>query len=465
VNQRGATEQVDPAESTERAAGMLESALAAGDSNGIAEAVSLFDEVMGVCSQGPHVEYWKSVVNLADALIKQGEADGSDGPLDRALDLLDAKEQHFLTRDQQVRFLQRKGQALLLKAQRAADRAVMRATIQARKKRARLTPRGHDGYGEGMLELGISLLHSGAMFRNIAELDEAVAVLEAAEKYPDGSADRSMVLTSLGNARLERLLRSAGRSRAELDIVVADHMEAMHERLPGGESSLVIESDYGSALFRAYELTTNREYLDASLGPARRAAEQTPAGHPRKSERLNNLVSVLLALFERDGDPATLDEAIRTGREAVAAAIRGHAQYSTCLFGLAYGLFRRGELRGTLLDFDEAAVLSGQVAEATPTGHTYRAMRLTLHAQALCYLPSAPKLEKAAAGLAQAASLLRHDDPDRAVIESNHGAILEALASRPGSTEPAAQAAEAVRLTGRRSTPPGRNTASTRTGC
>ena len=239
-----------------------------------------------------------------------------------------------------------------------------------------------------------------------------------------------------------------GRSQAELDAVIADHMEAMHECVPGSQNALVIESDYGSALFRAYELTRNRDYLDSSVGPIRHAAEQTPAGHSRKSERLSNLVSVLVALFECDGDPATLDEAIRTGREAVAAASPHHAAYATCLFGLAYGLFRRGELRGTLLDFDEAAVLSGQVVEATPPGHTYRAMRLTLHAQALCYLPSAPKLENAAAGLARAASLLRHDDPDRAVIESNHAAILEALASLPGGGAPMAvsRAAEAVRL-------------------
>jgi len=427
---------------------MLDSALTAGDSQSIADAVSLLEEVESACNRGPHEEYWKSVVNLADALIKQAEADRSDGPIDRALDLLDANEQHFRTDDQQVRFLQQKGQALLLKAQREVDKSVMREAVKVRRKRARVTPRGQQGYGEGMLELGITLLHSGTMFRNIAELDEAVAVLEAAKKHPDGSADRSLVLTSLGNARLERLLRSAGRSQAELDAVIADHMQAMHECVPGSQNALVTESDYGSALFREYELTRNRDYLDSSVGPIRHAAEQTPAGHSRKSERLSNLVSVLVALFECDGDPATLDEAIRTGREAVAAASPHHAQYATCLFGLAYGLFRRGELRGTLLDFDEAAVLSGQVVEATPPGHTYRAMRLTLHAQALCYLPSAPKLENAAAGLARAASLLRHDDPDRAVIESNHAAILEALASLPGVGAPMAvsRAAEAVRL-------------------
>jgi hypothetical protein len=140
VIQQGATAQAELPELTDRAAGMLERASAASDSQGIAGAVSLFEEVMSVCSRGPHVEYWKSVVNLADALIKQSEADGSDGPLDRALDLLDANEAHFRARDQQVRFLQRKGQALLLKAQRRADKAVMQAALQTRKKRSRLTP-------------------------------------------------------------------------------------------------------------------------------------------------------------------------------------------------------------------------------------------------------------------------------------------------------------------------------------
>ena len=77
MNQRGPAEQAELSELTERAAGVLDSALAAGDSQGIADAV----------------------VNLADALIKQAEADGSDGPIDGALDLLNAHGQHFGTDD------------------------------------------------------------------------------------------------------------------------------------------------------------------------------------------------------------------------------------------------------------------------------------------------------------------------------------------------------------------------------
>lgn len=101
--QRGATAQAELPELADRAAEMIEGALAAGDSRGVADAVSLFEEVMDVCSRGPHAECWKSVVNLTDALIKQSEADGSDGPIGRALGLLDANKEHFRARDRQVR--------------------------------------------------------------------------------------------------------------------------------------------------------------------------------------------------------------------------------------------------------------------------------------------------------------------------------------------------------------------------
>jgi len=67
----------------------------------------------------------------------------------------------------------------------------------------------------------------------------------------------------------------------------------------------------------------------------------------------------------------------------------------------------------------------------------------------LCYLPSVAKLEKADEDLAEAESQLRDDDPARALIQSNHGALLEALVGFLGDSglEPQRRAEEAVRLT------------------
>lgn len=55
---------------------------------------------------------------------------------------------------------------LLLKAQRTADRSVMRAALQVRKKRSRLTPRGQEGYGEGMCASAASQARSAGSYCN-----------------------------------------------------------------------------------------------------------------------------------------------------------------------------------------------------------------------------------------------------------------------------------------------------------
>jgi hypothetical protein len=214
-------------------------------------------------------------------------------------------------------------------------------------------------------------------------------------------------------------------------------------------NTLTVMSDFGVALFRGYEKTRNKVLLDASLATMRRVSEATPPGDLNKAGRLNNLVFALVALHESNGDAQTLDEAISTSRAAVAAADAACPIRASCLYGLAYGLFRRGELRRTLLDFDEAAVLAGQVVEATTEDNEYLATRLAFYAQTLCYLPSVAKLEKTDEDLTEAESELRDDDPARALIQSNHGALLEALVGFLGDSgpEPQRRAEEAVRLT------------------
>lgn len=450
MDQRGAAdESARLAAMTERASSTLERASAAGDLGGIVHAVAMFEQVEDIARRRRHPEYWKSLINLANALIVQAEAGGLDDALDRALNLLDRHEQLFRDPPLRLAYLARQGKALLMKAQRTGEESVMRKAVRVQKERTKKAPRGHPEHGASMFDLGVTLLHSGTMFRNLADLGQAVAVLESARKQLDPSSDRAAILSALGNARLERFLRDKKRDQAELDTALQEHREAMEALKPTEPNALIYLSDFGPALMRVYEQTGDRRSLDASVEAQRRAAEQTPPGHVRKAERLNTLAFALLTLHESAGDPGTLDEAISTSRAAVATADPGHIHRASCLYGLAYGLFRRGELRRTLLDFDEAAVLADEAVKATPEGHTYLATRLAFYAQTLCCLPSVAKLEKADEDLARAASHLRHDDPDWALIESNHGALLEALAGFLGDAgpEPRRRAAEAVRLT------------------
>ena len=106
----------------------------------------------------------------------------------------------------------------------------------------------------------------------------------------------------------------------------------------------------------------------------------------------NALIFALLALYESTGDAGTLDEAISKAGTAVAAADSDHIHRTSCLYGLAYGLFRRGELRRTLLDFDEAAVLAGKWWRPPRKTMNTCARALPFYAQTLCYLPSVAKL-------------------------------------------------------------------------
>ena len=346
-------------------------------------------------------------------------------------------------------YLARQGKALLVKAQRTGDPSVMRDAVGVQKTRKTLVPRGHPEHGACMFDLGVTLLHSGTIFDKPEDLDEAIAVLEAVKRRPDSSANRAAVLSALGNARFSRLLSITRRRPAELDAALAVHEQAMEAVESGDPDALIFVSDFGAALMRVGEKTGSRRLVEASVETQRRASDATPPGHVRKAERLNNLASALLTLYERTGDPQPLDEAISTSRAAIAAAAPGHIHRASCLYGLASGLFIRGELRRTLLDFDEAVIRAREAVEITPEGHAYLATRLAFLAMTLCHLPSVPKLEQADKDLAVAASRLRHDHPDRALIESNHGALLDALAGLLGEAgpEPRRRAVEAVRLT------------------
>ena len=442
--------QATMAERTQRAGDAIVQAGASGDEQGVAAAVAEFEQITQAAG-GP--AYPTAMLNLTSALLVQAEVSNSDDALNRALDMLDEHAESFRDRGLRLEYLAKRGSALLMKAQRSRDPAVMAEAIQVLRDRKKLAPKGHPQHGVCLYDLGMALLHSGTTFDRPGDLYEAVDVLEAANRRPDDSVHRAAVLSGLGDARLSRIQQVSMRDRQkELDAGLKAHRlaaEAAEGMEPGDPVIMACMADAATALMRAYEETGDLQLLTASVDAQRAAADATPPGHYRKAERLSNLASALVALNEETADSATLDDAIRTARAAVAAATPGHANRLSCLYTLAYGLFRRGEMRQMLVDFYEAAALARNVADATDEDDERWAMRQAFKAQARCYLPSPWKLKNAAQDMAEAADRLRRDDPDRALIVSNRGALLNALVAflAGAGTEARQTAAEAVQLT------------------
>jgi hypothetical protein len=438
------------AERIQRSGDAVMHAAASGDEQGVAAGVAEFEQmyldVRG--SMFPTV-----VLSLITALLIQAEVSNVDEALNRALGLLDDHEDLFADDGSRLEYLAKRGRALLMKAQRSRDPAVMDEAVRVQRDRRELAPRGHPQHGVSLYDLGMTLLHSGTAFDRPGDLDETVDLLKAAKRRPDDSVHRIQVLSGLGDARLARIQQVSRRDRQrEVDAGLEAHRlaaEAAQEMEPEDPVVMACMADAATALTRAYEETGDPQLLIASVDAHRAAADATPSGHYWKAERLNGLAVALVALSEETADAATLDDGICTARNAVAAATPGHAHRLSCLYGLAGGLFRRGEMRHMLVDFDEAAVLAREVADATGEGDDRWPMRQAFKAQTSCYLPSSWKISKAVQGMAEAASRLRRDDPDWALIASNRGALTNALVSYldDASDEARQHAVEAVQLT------------------
>ncbi len=393
------------------------------------------------------------MLNLINVLSAQAEVSDSDDALNRALDLLDEHEELFQDDGSRLAYLAKRGSALLMKAQRSRDPSVMREAVQVQRDRKKLAPKGHPQHALCLYDLGMTLLHSGTTSGRPDYLTEAVEVLKAAKRRPDSSVHPAAVLSALGNARLARIKRVKRQDKKkELDVALEAHRlaaDAAETAEPGDPVIQACMADAAAALMRAYEETGDHRLLAASVDALRGAADATPDEHFRKAERLSNLAFALIALHEVTVNAETLDEAISTARAAVATADAGHAHRLSCLYALAYGLFRRAELRQMLIDADEAAIIADEVAHRTDQADTRWAMRQAFRAQAMCYLPTAVKLRRADEDLAAAAGRLRHDDPDRALIVSNRGALMEAIVGFLDSTteEGRQRAEQAVQLT------------------
>jgi tetratricopeptide (TPR) repeat protein len=179
------------------------------------------------------------------------------------------------------------------------------------------------------------------------------------------------------------------------------------------------------------------EDLDDAVESGRAAVAATPTGDPDLAGRLCNLSYSLQDRFERSGSSRDLDEAIEAGRAAVRAAPDDHLSRAAYLSNLVSLLLARSSPTGSGADLEEAVRLGRAAVTATRAGDPGRARRLsnlgTVLKARFERTGSSLDLEEAVLIGRAAVTAAHADDADRADYLSNLSTTLGQRFLRAGA--------------------------------
>lgn len=241
-----------------------------------------------------------------------------------------------------------------------------------------------------------------------AMLDEAIQVREQVVALTrDDQPDRATYLSYLSSARWARY--EATSDRADLDAAITARRGALASRFPDDSAD-----DFfwlGRELFECWLLDSEPALLDEAVDRLRTAVAGTPARHPDLVGRLSVLAGALSKQHDQSGDPAMLDEMIKTFGLLIAHSDPAHE----FVFGVALAAASKRTSDPALLD-RAITVVRNSVA-ATPADHHDLAERLfhlgTLLWQRYHNTGDAVSLGEALTAHRQAVDAAPYDQPDR----------------------------------------------------
>lgn len=422
---------VDQGAWVEGAVRRIKQAVTSRDGSALARAVKMFEDSYHAANRLTDSNRVTGLINFTSALLDQYDQARVAEALEQAVTLLEQADRsvprgHPLRLD----YLSRLGRAQLRYAQHSGEKRVINRALRSYRSALDIALRGHPRHSACLLDLGVALVHRHYMTGSLADLGEAITVLVAASKQPGAPAIRSAVMSTLGNAWLARYQRNEGADCVDLYRSARAHFVAVRTVAQGDPHEAGYYSDLGTALMKWHERTQSRSALEKSITWHRRADAATASQHSEKAVRLANLATALRTSHEHTKDPVVLDEAIGIFRRAAGLTPEGQGYYARSRFQLAAVLFRRGELRGAAYDFYECSILAEKSYRATPPEHPDRPGRLALFAEAVYQLGGASSLRIADEYLTQAIADLPPDQFNRAMLESNRGAILNARFER-----------------------------------
>jgi tetratricopeptide (TPR) repeat protein len=254
--------------------------------------------------------------NLGSALLTRFQRDGEREDLTEALRLFEDVLEGS-PGEPSMELLANLGNALSVRSVLDASRDDSDRAVAHLRKAVELA-QGTDSLPGMLSNLAAALLERFDLAGQIADIDEAVAILAVAvdASGPDSPARPSRLNNLAIALRLRHLRRRGG--RADLDRAVAAFEEALSATRKSDPDWPAYQGNLGNVLHQRFDVTGDPEDLDRAVEHFERALGRMPPSSPDRPMYLNNLSATLSARAELANEPADLRRAAELLDEGLA---------------------------------------------------------------------------------------------------------------------------------------------------
>ncbi|MCQ4080932.1 CHAT domain-containing protein [Streptomyces sp. RB6PN25] len=284
-----------------------------GDAGLLAEAVQAHRDAVTMTPAEDHYRVHR-LGNLGDALQNLAEILSDPSLLEEAITALrEAVSASAANTPGRADCLTRLGHALRSLSRFTGDPAPLEEAVRVHRKAVAAFPAAPPP--RALVGLANSLSDRYQHTREARLRDEAVELLHAARAaVPDGSDDKSAVLTSLGHLEWGRA-RDSG-----LDTLMDEALATLRDAAAAVASEHVGHgmalTNLAMALMERSQLSGDRTWQAEAVAVLRRALAETPRTSFERATRLSNLAAALRGWYAISEDPAAADEAAALLREA-----------------------------------------------------------------------------------------------------------------------------------------------------
>ena len=262
------------------------------------------------------------------------------------------------------------------------------------------------------------LLHRFEQFGDLADLQQAISVLEASISVQDHQDPA--LLGNLGVALLYRFNHLG--QLDDLEQAISRYRDAIDLTPDGHRGKPRHLNNLATSLLSRFMHLGQLSDLEEAISVHTEAVELAPVGHPIKPKYLNDLANSFRTRFECLGKLSDLEQAISGHQKAVELAGPNRNDH-VYLNSLSTSFLTRFKHLGEPSDLDEAISGYKKTIELTPDGN--RSKPAYLDALALSFLArfqwlgSLDDLEQAISRLREAVALVPGGHPDKPVYLNN----------------------------------------------